>query len=167
MKTHCPCICRLLANLVISRCSISPFHARKSIYSLMVYSVPLLLGNLDSVLKLFKYLSLSFLCIKPSSCSKQKATHAPYQELGEPAQGSGVRGCRSSAANPEHCTSAEEPEVGEHWFCPHPHPQPWNSVNWSKPSNRILWRFLRAEAIVYTPSCCISQNLALWVLPNE
>ena len=79
-------------HLELCRC----FMPRKPVYSLMFCSVPLLPGELDNVLKSCKYLSLSFLCVKPSSCTKQKATQAQYQELEEFVQVCYVRVQKSS-----------------------------------------------------------------------
>lgn len=94
------------------------FVPRKPVYSLTFCSVPLLPGELDNVLKSCKYLSLSFLCIQPSSCTKQKATQAQYQELKEFVQVCYVR-VQNPAASLTHLTSGKE-LGGEHWFFPLP-----------------------------------------------
>ena len=111
-------ICRLSANLIISRCCCF-LMPRKPVYIFMFCSVPLLPGEHDNALKSWKFLSVSFLCMKPSTCLNKKTTWAQYQELEKFVQGSVMQGCRSPAASPTHLTSANELR-GDRWYYPTP-----------------------------------------------
>ena len=111
-------ICRLSANLIISRCCCF-LMPRKPVYIFMFCSVPLLPGEHDNALKSLKFLSVSFLCMKPSTCLNKKTTWAQYQELEKFVQGSVMQGCRSPAASPTHLTSVNELR-GDCWYYPTP-----------------------------------------------
>ena len=117
-------ICRLSANLIISRCSVllplcCSLVPRKPVYIFMFCSVPLLPGKHDNALKSWKFLSVSFLCMKPSTCLNKKTTWAQYQELEKFVWGSVMQECRSPVASPTHLTSANELR-GDCWFYPTP-----------------------------------------------